>query len=123
MDATKRKYLAWEKEALAVFFALEKYSVYLRSPKSFVVFSDQQSLRLEFTRKNIQERLAHWIDSLAKYEFEVCSHKSSLSGRADFLFRVKHSEQEVDGCEERELLNLIVYGAVFKKCSNILSQT
>lgn len=56
-----------------------------------------------------------WLDFLAEYEFQVRYWKCYSNGAADFLFRVTHADQGVDGYEEGDLINSIIDGEVLKK--------
>lgn len=104
MTVAERKYSACEREALAVIFALRKFRLYLLSTEPFILMTDQQALKSAFARKDIHGRLARWLDFLAEYEFEFQYRKGSLNKAADFLSRIKHGEEVIEGTDEGDLL-------------------
>lgn len=57
-----------------------------------MVLTDQQALRVAFTRKDIHGHLAGWLDFLAEYDFEIQYCSKNDNQAADFLSRVQHGE-------------------------------
>lgn len=108
MTRAERGYSACEKEALAVIFALRKFRVYLLSSDPFTVYSDQQALKAAFSRIDIHGRLARWLDFLAEYDFEVRFWKGSSNPAADFLSRISHGEQGIEGMDEGDVISLVL---------------
>ena len=85
-----REYSAWERETLAVIFALKKFGVYLLSSDPFTLVTDHPSLQYAFKKKDIHGRLARWLDFLAEYDFKVTYRPGVRNGAADFLSRITH---------------------------------
>ena len=88
MNKTERDYSDCEREALAVIFDLRKFRVYLLSTQRFLLITDHQSLQYAFKKKDMHGRLAHWMEFLAEYDFEIKYRARGKNGTADFLPRL-----------------------------------
>ena len=108
MTAAERNYSAYEREALAVIFALKKFRVYLLFSISFSLITDHQALRYAFQKKDIHGRLARWLDFLAEYQFEILYRAGSNNKAADFLSRIQVTDAANDHAEEGDLQALAV---------------
>lgn len=85
-------------------FALRKYRVYLLSKRPFLLLTDQQALKLAFSKNDIHGCLARLLDFLAKYDFEFQYRKGSSNKAANFLSRISHGEEGVEGADKGNLV-------------------
>src|SRR6185437_4125866 len=64
------RYSVRELEALAIVWAIDKFSTYLR-PKKFVVWTDQPSLQWLLKQDLPKGRLLNWAHRLRQYDFTI----------------------------------------------------
>ena len=73
------------REALAVMFALKKFRPYFLSAEPFILVTDYQALQYAFKKKDVYDRLARWLDTLAEYEFTIQYRSGIFNVAADYL--------------------------------------
>lgn len=71
MNSAEKNYLAFEREALAVMFKLKRLRLYLLSYHPFELRTSHQALQYALQKKDIQGKLACWLDLLTEYEFGI----------------------------------------------------
>ena len=86
LSASEKNYNTFEREALAVIFALKKFRNFLLS-KPFRLFTEHQSLRNTFNQKDTHGRISRWLSFLADYEFEIVYRAGRKNKNADFCSR------------------------------------
>ena len=86
LSGTEVKYSAFEREALAVIFALKKFRHYLLSMR-FKLYTDHQALKYVFNMKDPHGRIARWFSLLAEYDFEICYRSGNQNPSVDFISR------------------------------------
>ena len=127
MNKSERKYSACEREALAVFFALKKFCVYLLSSTPLKLVTDHQALSYAFRERGIHGRLARWIEFLAEYDFTVEYSRGSANSAADFLSPIQHRNANNPTCQGEGELSLAVTTPVYsaenleESCRDIMS--
>lgn len=88
MKKEERNYSACECEALDVVFYLKKFRAYLFTDMKFKFLTYHQSLKYDFRKKDVLERLDRWIDLLEEYYFEIEYRPVISNGTADYLSRI-----------------------------------
>lgn len=86
MNSAEKRYSTYEREALAVVFALKKFRVYLLGTP-FILYTDHQALRAAFNSRDPHGRLSRWLAFLAEYDFEIRYHPGRDNVVADFFSR------------------------------------
>lgn len=71
MNSEEGNYSATERTTLAVIIALSKFKLYLLSTEPFKLIAGHHGLSYSFKKNDINGRIAHWMDLLAEYEFEL----------------------------------------------------
>lgn len=86
----QRNYSTIEKEAIALFMALEKFEIYLSNPsQKFIVYSDHNPLQFVSRMKNKNQRLTRWWLTLQSYNMEIRHIKGKDNLIADALSRAQ----------------------------------
>ncbi|KAG3221135.1 hypothetical protein PC129_g8130 [Phytophthora cactorum] len=71
LKPAERNYPVYDKELLAMKYALAKFRVYLLGSGPFVVYTDHASLRTAVKLPHISQRMARWLSFFAEYDFRV----------------------------------------------------
>lgn len=65
-------------------FALKKFRPYLIG-ETFIVYSDHESVRSAFAKKDIHGSLDRWLSTMAEYESETRHKQGTSNATADYL--------------------------------------
>lgn len=99
-NSAEKNYSAFEREALAVIFALRQLRVYLLCSKPCKLITVHQILSCAFRKKGIHGRLTRWLDFLSKHDFNVKYWRRAAIGAADYFLRIRvHSAVSSEGGE------------------------
>lgn len=92
LSPTQSRYSQLEREALAVFWAIRRFDLYLRG-KSFIVVTDHKPLLPMFNNPTSKPpaRIEKWILNLQQYRFQI-QYEPGKNNPADFPSR--HPEKE-----------------------------
>ena len=93
LNASEQNYSTFEKEALAVVFALKRFRPYLLTGR-LTLFTDHQALRYVFNHRNPHGRIVRWMSLVAEYDFEIRYKPGKESSLADFLSRPPDVSEE-----------------------------
>lgn len=93
LKKAEKNYSTIEKEALAVYFFITYYRVYLLG-KEFTVVSDHQPLQWIYNKKNPSSRIIRWRLQLSEFTFKVVYKKGELNTNADALSRLPIKDSE-----------------------------
>lgn len=102
------KYTIFEKEALAVIMAFDKFHVYLDS-KSFDLYTDNSALSYCLSGSKHVGRLARWALKLSAYKYTVRPIRGSENVVADALSRMYH---EIDGDQNNASVSSVTCAAI-----------
>ncbi|KAE9335523.1 hypothetical protein PR003_g12971 [Phytophthora rubi] len=83
----ERNYPVHDKELLAMRYALIKFRVYLLGEQTYVVYTDQASLRTAMKSPHLFQRMARWLSFFAEYNFVVHYKPGKINILADALSR------------------------------------
>ncbi|XP_039438143.1 uncharacterized protein K02A2.6-like [Culex pipiens pallens] len=98
LSKTERRYSVLDKEALAIYWAIGRFDMYLRG-KFFVVLTDHKPLvKIFATESAPNERQQRWVLNLMGYRFLV-RHVPGKANIADPLSRLAQSE-EARNCDK-----------------------
>lgn len=91
----ERNYAAWEREALAVVWATERFRTYLEGAE-VIIGTDHQPLIWLFTRPAPPGRMARWIIQLQSLDMKLKYVPGKLNVLADLLSRpvCEHADEE-----------------------------
>ena len=89
------KYSVTRKELLAVIVFIHHFRPYLLGRK-FILRTDHSSLLWLKSFKEPEGQLAHWLEQLEQYTFDVVHRKGSCHGNADALSRYSYSRDSPD---------------------------
>jgi hypothetical protein len=94
-----RQYVAFDKEAQVIIFAVGKYQRYLLS-RRFVSKTAHRPLERVFgpkveLPKHAVNRLSHWAVTLSMYDFDICYQTASSNEPADLLSHFPVDEPEM----------------------------
>jgi hypothetical protein len=83
------KWSIWEKEFLAIVWAVQLFDTYLRPPfgRQFIIRTDNEAVKFIMTNKQGNHRVMRWILQMGVYDYEVLHRAGSKSGNADGLSR------------------------------------
>ena len=70
MNDAEKNYSTYEREGLAIVFALKKFRHYLLCQK-FKLFTDHEALKYVINDRDPHGRIARWISIFSEYDFEV----------------------------------------------------
>ncbi|WP_165309885.1 ribonuclease H family protein, partial [Enterobacter cloacae complex sp. 4DZ3-17B2] len=82
----EKKYETYDKEALAIYYAILHFRPYVYG-KHFTVVTDHKPLTSFRTKKDPNSRVAKWMYNLLEYEFEVIHKAGKSNVNADALSR------------------------------------
>ncbi|OWZ01884.1 reverse transcriptase, partial [Phytophthora megakarya] len=71
LKPAERNYPVYDKELLAMKYALARFRVYLLGNTPFVVYTDHASLRTVVKSPHISQRMARWLSFFAEYNFRT----------------------------------------------------
>ena len=92
LSATERRYSQLDKEALAIMFAMKKFSRYLYGRK-FLIVTDHKPLIHLFNPTaeipgNLSPRMTRWAITLSSMDYRIQHRPGADIGNADFLSRL-----------------------------------
>ena len=87
LDSVKRNYSATEKEAYAIYWAVNHFRPYIYGRK-FQLQTDHKALEYIFNGKTTNQKLLRWALSIQEFNFEVSYKRGSQNGNADCLSRM-----------------------------------
>lgn len=96
-NETERNYQIYDKEMLAVMWALANWRQYLRNSPEFDIWTDHMNLQFFREPQNLTRRQARWHTELAEYDFKMHHRPGSLNVVADRLSRNGLPEGGVKG--------------------------
>lgn len=70
LQSAERRYSTYDREVVAVVFALKKFRHWLLGAE-FIVYSNHQSLPTAFTGKDVHGRIARWLALISEYTLMV----------------------------------------------------
>lgn len=85
LDEAERNYMTYEREALAIIFAIKTFRTYLFGNKFLVVTDHKPSLSLKSAYNN--SRVQKWRLKLVDYDFDIIYRPGKENGPADCLSR------------------------------------
>ncbi|KAG4043564.1 hypothetical protein PC123_g20966 [Phytophthora cactorum] len=87
LKAAERNYPVYDKELLAMKYALVKFRVHLLGSRPFMIYTDHASLRTATNTPHLSQRMARWLSFFAEYNFRVEYKPGKLDVLADALSR------------------------------------
>ncbi|XP_077551257.1 uncharacterized protein LOC144164889 [Haemaphysalis longicornis] len=81
------RYSTIERECLALYWAVQKFHIYLYG-KPFIIESDHQPLQYLQTAKHVNNRVLRWSLALQEYSFTVHYIKGADNVGADYMSRI-----------------------------------
>lgn len=87
LSTLERKYSAYEKEALAVLFGIEKFRYFLEHTK-FTLHTDNSALQWVLKNPKPLGRIGRWILRISSFQFDVKHIKGTDNVIADYLSRM-----------------------------------
>ena len=92
LNKAKRNYSTIEREALGMFFALQKYWHYLLA-NPFIFYTDHQALKYLVNKPLNLGRICRWLLLFQEFKFEVIVRLGKLNVRPDHLSRIDIGEE------------------------------
>ena len=86
MTAAELNYLIYEKELLAIIYAIWLWQSYLEGQK-FTAIIDHASLEYIQSQNNLSRRQAHWLETLQAHNFDIKYRLGKTNIIADALSR------------------------------------
>ena len=96
LSRTEENYSVFDRELLAIVWALEKWRFYLFG-RAFIVYTDHQPLTYLQSVKNPKGRMARWIVRLTEFNFEVMYQRNPDNKVADCLSRISEDNGYLTG--------------------------
>jgi hypothetical protein len=88
MGPAERNYKIWDREMLAIIWALEDWRHFLEGlPESFEICTDHHNLVWWTTTQDLSRRQARWALRLSRFNFKITPKPGSSMGKADALSR------------------------------------
>ena len=87
LNASERRYSTYDKELLAIYFALKQFRPYIWGAKTVVLHTDRHSLSHLFKQKDLSSRQARYLDFFADFDFEI-KYIRGAQNYADALSRI-----------------------------------
>ncbi|KAJ8348852.1 hypothetical protein SKAU_G00274410 [Synaphobranchus kaupii] len=101
LGKAERNYCVTRRELLAVVRALHHFRPYLQG-SHFLLRTDHASLTWLLNFKDPEGQVAHWLEQLQGYDFEIRHRAGRLHGNADALSRRPCAAQECRYCSRQE---------------------
>ncbi|KAJ8346684.1 hypothetical protein SKAU_G00280850 [Synaphobranchus kaupii] len=101
LGKAQRNYCVTRRELLAVVRALHHFRPYLQG-SHFLLRTDHASLTWLLNFKDPEGQVAHWLEQLQGYDFEIRHRAGRLHGNADALSRRQCAAQECRYCSRQE---------------------
>ena len=95
LSSSERNYSTFQKECLAIVWALQYFHHYLFG-RTFVIVTDHRPLKWLQTMKPKSAQMERWMCDLQAYSFEVKHRPGKCNGNADFLSRCPVEETKVE---------------------------
>ena len=102
LNKAKRNYCVARRELLAVVDSIKSFHHYLYGQK-FLIRTDHASLRWLISLRNLEGRLARWLERIQQYNFEILHQKGASHGNTDGLSRRPCIESPCNYCTKVEL--------------------
>jgi hypothetical protein len=97
LTETERNYEIYDKEMLAIMFALSEWcSILLGTTEEFEIFTDHQNLEYFKKPQKLNRRQARWVTELQQYYFTLHHRPGALNRKADLLSRRADHNQGKD---------------------------
>jgi len=95
-----------KRELLSIVESIEAFHHYLYGRK-FLVRTDHASLKWFLSFKDVERKLAHWMEKLQQYNFEIIYWKARLYANADYpgLSRRPRASAQCRYCTKIDLLH------------------
>ena len=90
----ERNYSTTDRELLALKFALEKFEHFIIGRK-FTIFTDHAALLALNSKINLKGRMARWLDTFTKYDYEILHVKGKLNVVPDTISRMPTFKTQV----------------------------
>ncbi|XP_070003316.1 uncharacterized protein [Nicotiana sylvestris] len=103
MNDVQINYTVTEKELLAIFFAMQKFRLYLMGTK-VIVHTDHATLHYLMSKKDYKARLMCWVLLLQEFNLEIIDRNGSENQVADCLSRLEEEGRPHDGLEINDSL-------------------
>ena len=100
LSKAERKYSVTRRELLAVIVFLHHFRPYFLGQK-FILRTDHSSLMWLKSFKEPKGQVAHWLEELKQYTFDVVHHRGSSHGNTDALSHYSYSRDPPDGEHEQ----------------------
>lgn len=84
--------MIFEKEALAVIFALKKFPQYLLSSETSTLITDYQALCTASKKEDLYGRLARWMNVVVEHRFDIECRSGNENLPVEFLSRVQKED-------------------------------
>ena len=116
LTQAERNYSQTEREALGVYWGIDRFRMYLQGSENFIVVTDHKPLEIIYNSKthNAPPRIQRWIMRLQGYIFTV-KYEPGPTNAADLLSRspLPLNEQEIDNIGD-DYVNFVAHHAVPK---------
>ena len=92
LNKAERNFSTTEREALGMFFALQKYRHYLLD-NPFIFYTDHQALKYLVNKPLHHGRICRWLLLFQEYEFEVVVRPRKLNVSPNHLSQIDTGEE------------------------------
>lgn len=99
LNKSERNYCVTCRELLAIVDSLKSFHHYLYGCK-FMIRTDHISLRWLMSFRNLEGRMARWLERIQQYNFEIIHRKGKLHGNADGLSTCPCAETNCNYCNK-----------------------